>query len=634
MFLFFSLIGIVLSVDESIFNTLRIYQVMVSSFQDGDPNVGFGDGYGPSDHKGDLQGIINALDYIKDLGFNALWMTPIFDSTNGDGGIKLQSTGYFATNYFKIDPRFGDEETFKKLVDTAHEKGIYVILDGVLGHHGGVTTPSPNGNLPQGGSNPVDYPGSLPYYKEVVQYWIKNFGIDGWRLDQSYQLYQNDHNYLKEIREAVYEACDQRKAAGEKWGILGYIVAEDWESVNEINLHTFGGDGLRSAFDFPYRHTAVKAIAQEESGAGGYPVETLGDVFRSTEDRGYSSGSQPNFFITNHDLYRFGNLIREKYSYSTDNEAYWKRYKMAIGLLGSYSGPITLYYGDEIGDITECWYSNHNQCPGTTAGDNCARTNGKIKDFNENQQDMHDFTAKLMKIRTENPAMYKGTYSNTFNGGVLICCKYDPETSNKIVHALNLGLEESTVTYMVGGVQLTDLLTGEVNKGAGGVYSITLEALETKIFRVDETVPEPEPSSSLEPEPEPESESSPDEIQDSSEEEIEPIKSSSEIEESSEDSEIIVTPSSDESEPTSSQESNPSSIESESEVDSSISNEDVNKQDSTKPSISEAAIAGISVGIIIVVSVAVALLVVFLKKKFVTETSNVDNSNLIKDDLV
>lgn len=193
-----------LSVDESLFNKLNIYQVMVSSFQDGDPNRGYGVGYGPSSHNGDLQGIINSLEYIKNLGFNALWMTPIFDSTNGQGGPLLQSTGYYATNYFKIDPKFGTEDTLRSLVSKAHSLGIYVILDGVLGHHGGVNSASPNGNWPQGQSNPVSYPGSLPYFKEVVQYWINNFEIDGWRLDQCYQMYQNGHNYLKEIREAIY----------------------------------------------------------------------------------------------------------------------------------------------------------------------------------------------------------------------------------------------------------------------------------------------------------------------------------------------------------------------------------------------------------------------------------------------
>ena len=125
--IFFLLLFSSLSFDHSLFNKLSIYQIMVSSFQDGDPNVGHNQGYGPSEHKGDLQGIINSLDYIKDLGFNAIWMTPIFASYITD--TKLASTGYYPNDYFNIDYRFGGNDKFRELVQTAHNKGIYIILD-------------------------------------------------------------------------------------------------------------------------------------------------------------------------------------------------------------------------------------------------------------------------------------------------------------------------------------------------------------------------------------------------------------------------------------------------------------------------------------------------------------------------
>ena len=92
-------------------NHLRIYQIMVESFVDGDNSIGHGTGYGPSHHNGDLQGIIDSLDYIQSLGMNAIWMTPIFESAPIDDqdhwADKLDATGYFATDFFKIDPRFG-----------------------------------------------------------------------------------------------------------------------------------------------------------------------------------------------------------------------------------------------------------------------------------------------------------------------------------------------------------------------------------------------------------------------------------------------------------------------------------------------------------------------------------------------
>ena len=152
---------------------------MVGSFQHGDGGAsGYGDMWGPEGHRknGNLRGIINSLDYIKDLGMNAIWMTPIFDSTNGQGGEKLQATGYFCTNYFKIDPKFGTEDEFDELVRKAHEKGIYVILDGVFGHHGGVNQVSPGGNWISTQNNTpnvrgsesgnIQFPGSLERSEE------------------------------------------------------------------------------------------------------------------------------------------------------------------------------------------------------------------------------------------------------------------------------------------------------------------------------------------------------------------------------------------------------------------------------------------------------------------------------------
>ncbi|EMH73887.1 alpha-amylase, putative, partial [Entamoeba histolytica HM-1:IMSS-B] len=120
------------AIDTNAFNNLRIYQVMVSSFQDGDSSRGYCTGYGPSKHCGDLRGIINSLQYIKDLGMNALWMTPIF---NSNGGSQLDSTGYFAYDYFNVDPKFGTNDELHELINKAHSLGLYVILDGVFGHH-------------------------------------------------------------------------------------------------------------------------------------------------------------------------------------------------------------------------------------------------------------------------------------------------------------------------------------------------------------------------------------------------------------------------------------------------------------------------------------------------------------------
>src|SRR5262245_34346939 len=120
------------------FCDLRIYEIMVESFVDGDPTRDYNAGYGTSHHKGDLRGIINSLDYIKNLGMNAIWLTPVFDSHAGEafqgGGVNLNldATGYYTRDYFKIDPKFGSLADAQELVSKAHDKGLYVFFDGVF----------------------------------------------------------------------------------------------------------------------------------------------------------------------------------------------------------------------------------------------------------------------------------------------------------------------------------------------------------------------------------------------------------------------------------------------------------------------------------------------------------------------
>ncbi|ELP93406.1 cyclomaltodextrin glucanotransferase precursor, putative [Entamoeba invadens IP1] len=444
------------AIDTNAFNNLRIYQVMVSSFQDGDPNKGYGTGYGPSSHKGDLRGIINALQYIKDLGMNALWMTPVF---NSNGGSQLDSTGYFAYDYFNVDPKFGTNDELHELINKAHGLGIYVILDGVFGHHkGGNVAASPSGKYPSGGSDPVSYPGSLDFYKEVATYWINNYEIDGWRLDQAYQVStrNQDRNYWKDIREAIESTCDSRKGQGKTWGTLGYMVGEIWDSVSNINnwgYYASGGYGLRSCFHFPGRYNLVQTLACEESGKGGYDASNLKGIF----DCGYPDYAYPNLFITNHDLLRFGNLIRKKYGYSQGNNDYWGRHKAALAFLAAYSGPITVYYGDEVGDIVDCYY-NPGDCG--AYNDNAARSDGHISGFNSQQQDLHDYVAKLMKIRAENSALFKGSRQNQNASGALF--KVDKvDGSNKVQILINTNNNEYD-TQCGSGV---DLITGNSYSG-------------------------------------------------------------------------------------------------------------------------------------------------------------------------
>lgn len=416
--------------------SLTIYQIMVASFAH-DPSGagGYQAMWGPDGERknGNLRGIINSLDYIRDLGANAIWLTPVFDSSKAFGGEKLQATGYFTNDYFAIDPHFGTEADMRELVKEAHDRGMYVILDGVFGHHGGVTAPSPSGyeidctisgNDRDEGTGNVAYPGSLNYFKEVATWWIDNYEIDGWRLDQAYQACQGGHNYWKEIRGAVKQLADRRRAEGKQWGTLGYMVGEDWGAALVINKGVYADGGLQSAFDFDGKEL-ISGPMQDVSSAG---LENGWDdiirLYGTPQSRGYVSDRVlPNLFVTNHDGYRLADHFDPKDPY------YIEKQMARMAILAGYNGPITIYYGDEMAD----------RSLETKGGqkDNIARTSGHTEARTSDEQRMHDYTAEVMRMRAENPAMWRGTArfekQKVGDADVLVVRKTDEATGNEII---------------------------------------------------------------------------------------------------------------------------------------------------------------------------------------------------------
>ncbi|MDE6298787.1 MAG: hypothetical protein K2M10_03980, partial [Muribaculaceae bacterium] len=393
--------------------------------------------WGPDNamNNGNLRGIINSLDHIKDLGANALWMTPIFDSSKAMGGEKLQSTGYFTNNFFEIDPHFGTEDDLRELVDEAHKRDIYVILDGVFGHHGGVTEASPSGYTldvtqvesnrgAQGGTGNIAYPGSLDYIKEVATYWIDKFGIDGWRLDQAYQATQGGHNYWNEIRGDVEKLTAERKARGEEWGTLGYMVGEDWGTADVINRGVYKDGGLVSAFDFDGKELISGPMQETDKEGLENGWADVVTILSKPTARGYLNDEvMPNLFLSNHDGYRLAD------HFDPTDPYYYEKMMARHAILAAYSGPVTLYYGDEFGD----------DCRDAVGAqkDNIARTTGHLEPRNDKERQLRAYVAAVMKFRGANPAMWRGesefeTVKGPAGNDILIVRKTDKESGNKV----------------------------------------------------------------------------------------------------------------------------------------------------------------------------------------------------------
>lgn len=481
-------------------NQLRTYQIMVESFVDGDSSIGHGTGYGTSHHNGDLQGIIDSLDYIQDLGMNAIWLTPVFESEAIDGQDhwtdRLDATGYFATDYFKIDPRFGDLETARTLVDEAHKRGLYVFFDGVFGHHKeGLIKPSPSGLLPSGSSNPVDYPASLDFYKEVATYWVKELKIDGWRLDQAYQVPTDAWTQIRKAVDEASQSVTYTNAEGEQVNPLGYMVAEVWKGESEIASDAYGAaddPALCSAFDFPMRYRVVETLAVNESGVGGRGVDWLDNGYQTHNQ--YPSHAQPNLMIGNHDLVRFGDLLQRGGLADVNDAEYWQRHKAAFAFQAAYTGPITLYYGDEIGDQVDGFDAKEDNNTCAVRGvcdDHIARSSAKIEGvtatLDANQVDLKNYVKSLMTMRADHPALYQGSRTNLVaSNGSYVDLKVSGDDQvlfalNTLESARNIVLTEA----QVGSNQaLVDLITNQQITPSNGQYQIPMSSLQGRFFKV------------------------------------------------------------------------------------------------------------------------------------------------------
>ena len=488
---------------------LRIYQVMVESFQNGDDTINYNVGYGPSDHKGDLQGIINAIPYIKSLGMNAIWLTPIFESAkeNDSNPSMLDATGYYTRDYYKVDRRFGDEQKLKQLVDTAHANGLYVFLDGVFGHfRSDLNNTSPKGNkvtitqkclggeltyyTPPEHTSCADFDDkgqSLAYMKEVATYYVENFKIDGWRLDQAYQVPLKDLHEIKTAVEEISSKVTYTNAKGEIVHPLAYLVAEIWASNPVIAKTAYGykkDEGLDSAFDFGMRYPIVQALATEEW------MKADHSGFRLAEGLAYNENNLPrhalpNLMITNHDLLRFGDLIQRAGLQDTYNE----RIILALSYLAIvHSGPITNYYGEEIGQEVPN-YANRVETMGYR-DDHVARDNGKIKDFTPQEEYFKKLFTFLMNLRANHGSLSNGRMDLLKVNRELFSIRKSFKGDDDFFYFMNLSKNTLKITLSkeltTNAKALTKLSSDgntEVKKDLDGNFEFTLAPLSFALLQ-------------------------------------------------------------------------------------------------------------------------------------------------------
>lgn len=289
---------------------------------------------------GDLEGIIQKLDYIEELGINAIYLTPIFQSPTNHK--------YNITDYCMIDKNFGNMDTLKRLVAKCHDKKIKVILDAVFNHSGYDFMPfrdvvkrgedSPYYDWFHIKKWPLEYdPPSydafafvrdMPklntenkevrdYLFKIATYWIKEADIDGWRLDVANEV---DHSFWREFRKKVKEVKDD-----------AYIVGEIWHD----SLPWLMGDQFDAIMNYPFTRACLEFFAYRNIESAEFRELIDNVLMRNT---GQVNEVMLNL-LDSHDTARF----------LTKSNGDKNRLKLASVFQLTYPGAPCIYYGTEVG---------------------------------------------------------------------------------------------------------------------------------------------------------------------------------------------------------------------------------------------------------------------------------------------
>jgi glycosidase len=494
-----------------------VYFVFVDRFFDGDPslnaacNVAGVSGPIANYQGGDWAGVTQKINagYFTDLGVNTLWLTVPFKNPNvagaGVGGDTHQYSayhGYWPSEISQPEECFGTMNDLKALVNAAHAKKIKVLFDYAMVHvHASSPTYSanpswfwPNDNG-RGGNcicgegcswdNMPDrercwFTGYLPHWNYTNQaarsysvnaaiQWIKDTGVDGFRLDAIKHV---DMQWLLDLRANVKSQIQATQTPKQRF----YMVGETYDFFNQGILKAYVDPDTKmdGQFDFPLRRNVVEAVLMRTQ-----PMTGLAS-FMDQNEYYYGANAVMSPFLGNHDLPRIIHLAANSRLWGNDQgygargEAWgtpvtipqereaFERVANGFAVLFTNRGAPLLYYGDEIG------------MPG--AGDPDNRRFMQWAGLDANQQWLLDRTKKLLSIRAAHPALRRGSRATiSADNDVWV---YSRVTSGDTVHvAVNRGDAPRSVGGLPAG-PLTELVTGASVTGPNA----QVPARQTAIF--------------------------------------------------------------------------------------------------------------------------------------------------------
>ncbi len=418
-----------------------MYLIMPDRFANGDPKndshpetVEKADRSNPGGrHGGDIQGVIDHLDYLKDLGATALWSTPLLE----DNEPVYSYHTYAQSDFYKIDPRYGTNDDYKRLASEMHKLDLKLIMDYVTNHWGSkhwmikdLPTKDWIHQWPEGfrrsnyrmttqfdiNASKVDAKGCmygwfdttmpdmnqsnpllLNYITQNAIWWIEYADLDGFRVD-TYSY--NDKEGIAKWTKAIMDEYPNFNIVGEVW-MHDQAQMAYWQKDSKIGAIDNFNSNLPSVMDFTL-HDALMVVFNEDEGAWNKGMIKAYDNF--TNDFLYPDINNILVFPGNHDT----NRINEIYQGDIN------KYKMAMTLIFTTRGIPQIYYGDEIGMLGNRDKKGDGDIrkdfPGGWKGDKQnAFLSSETKGGRTNDQEaFHSFTKKVLNWRKNTPVIHSG----------------------------------------------------------------------------------------------------------------------------------------------------------------------------------------------------------------------------------
>lgn len=412
-----------------------IYLIMPDRFANGNPDNDFSNTTNEKPnrtnpggrHGGDIEGIINNLDYIKELGATALWPTPLCEDNDENHSYH----GYGQSDVYKIDPRYGTNEDYVRLSAELHKRGMKNIMDYVTNHWGWkhwmykdlptynwihqfpgysqsnyrMTTQFDTNASKIDTKNCMDgwFVPSMPdlnqsnplvlnYLTQNAIWWIEYANLDGFRVD-TYSY--NDKDGISKWTKAITDEYPNFNIVGEVW-MHNQAQMAYWQKDSKIGAIESFNSNLPSVMDFAL-HDAIGNVFNQDNASWDKGMIQVYDNF--SNDFLYPNPNNLLVFAENHDTGRFNEIYKNDF----------KKYQMAMTLIATIRGIPQLYYGSEIGmsgDKGKGDADIRRDFPGGWNGDsnNAFTKQGRTAE----QQKFFDFSSKLFSWRKSKEVIHSG----------------------------------------------------------------------------------------------------------------------------------------------------------------------------------------------------------------------------------